>query len=472
MKRFGLLLVFALVLGLAMPAVGADFSFHGDFNNRFQLYTNQNGFFVQPQAGVIRDKDVNDNFGEAKYRLWTDAATNDGGVKGVFAVEIGGMRYGENQPGGQFSGDGVNIETRWLYTDFQIPFVESKNRLQMGLNTQTFNQYFWQETVMGVKNYGRLDPIDYELAWFRPRETNATTKDQEGQDLDAFYGRINTKPMDDLLLGFFGVFFYKDDPEGTAAITDRGYEIKLFAQNAEFSMYTIGLDGGYNIVLDPGKLFFKWDAMYQGGEIKNASFTTTGPGTNQTAAAGVGGRANDDFDMKAYFLHLDAGFTWDKSTLTYTFWYASGDDDPTDDDFEGYVAVDVDSFDNVVLFESLADDNVFTERHYLLDKGFIMNKLRFDYKATDRLNVGVAAMYMMTAENIEYIDNNANSQKEDTIGFEIDADMSYTLFQGLTFNLAAGYLFADDAMDYFEEDTDGRSDEDIFRLMSSIRYKF
>jgi len=186
----------------------------------------------------------------------------------------------------------------------------------------------------------------------------------------------------------------------------------------------------------------------------------------------VGGRANDDFDMKAYFFHLDAGFTWDKSTLTYTFWYASGDDDPTDDDFEGYVAVDVDSFDNVVLFESLADDNVFTERHYLLDKGFIMNKLRFDYKATDRLNVGVAAMYMMTAENIEYIDNNANSQKEDTIGFEIDADMSYTLFQGLTFNLAAGYLFADDAMDYFEEDTDGRSDEDIFRLLSSIRYKF
>jgi hypothetical protein len=79
---------------------------------------------------------------------------------------------------------------------------------------------------------------------------------------------------------------------------------------------------------------------------------------------------------------------------------------------------------------------------------------------------------MLTAEDIEYIDNDGDSQKEDTIGFEIDADMSYTLFQGLTFNLAAGYLFADDAMDYFEEDADGSSDEDIFRLMSSIRYKF
>ena len=66
MKRFGVLLVFALVLGLTLPAMGADFTFHGDFNNRFQLYTNQNVFFSAEQQGVIRDKDVNDNYGEAK----------------------------------------------------------------------------------------------------------------------------------------------------------------------------------------------------------------------------------------------------------------------------------------------------------------------------------------------------------------------------------------------------------------------
>jgi hypothetical protein len=470
MKRFGVLLVFALVLGLAMPALGAEFTVKGDFNNRFQLYTNQNGFFVAEQQGVIRDKDVNDNYGEAKYRMWAEAATNDGNAKAVYAIELGALRYGENG-GGRFSGDGVNIETRWAYTDFQIPFVEGKNRLLLGLNSQTFNKYFWAETVMGAKNYGALGSMDYTLGWFRPFDTNANTDDETGQDLDAFYGRLNTKPMDDLLLGFFGVYFYKDDPDGTDAITDRSYEIKQFAEDAEFNMYTIGVDGGYNMAMGDGKLFFKWDAIYQGGEINNATFTPTAPG-DQTGAALPGSSAGEDFDVSAFFLHLDAGFSWDKSKLTYTFWYASGDDDPEDDDFEGYLAVDVDSFDGHILFESLTDDNVFTERYYLLDKGFIMNKVRFDYQATDKLKAGVAALYMLTAEDIEYIDNNGDTQKEDTIGFEIDADMSYTLFQGLTFNLAAGYLFANDAMDYFEEDADGNSDEDIFRVMSSIRYKF
>ena len=103
MKKFGLLLMFALVLGFTIPALGAEFTVHGDFNNRFQLFTNQNGFFVAEQQGVIRDKTVNDNYGEAKYRMWTTAATNEGDVKAVYGIELGALRYGEDG-GGRFSG--------------------------------------------------------------------------------------------------------------------------------------------------------------------------------------------------------------------------------------------------------------------------------------------------------------------------------------------------------------------------------
>lgn len=473
MKKLVLLLIFALVLGLTVPALGVDLEFHGDLNNRFQVYTNQNDFFRAEQQGITRDKKVVDNFGEIKYRLWTEASTNDGKVKGVYAIEVGGLRFGEAGKGAEFSGDGINVETRWAYTDLQIPGIDSKNRLQIGLNSQKINKYFWAETVMGVKNYGSpTDLVDYTVAWYRPIETNAATENDTGQDLDGFYGRANFKPSDNLLVGVFGLWFYKDDPQGTDAIEDRKYEIKQFARNAEFNQYTLGIDGNYKTDMGPGNLFLNYDLLYQGGKIKNASFTTTAPG-DQTGAT-AGGRAGADFDVSAYFLHLDVGYKWDKSTLKYTFWYASGDDDPNDTDFKGFLAVDVDSFENHVLFESIADDDVFTERYYFLDKGFVMNKLRFDYQFTNKLKAGVAAMYMLTAEDIQYFDKNGTLQKQDKIGFELDADMKYKIYKGLTFNMAAGFLFADDAMDFFEENSqvDGKADNDIFRWMASIRYKF
>ena len=111
---------------------------------------------------------------------------------------------------------------------------------------------------------------------------------------------------------------------------------------------------------------------------------------------------NTSVDVSSYFAHADIGFKMNDWKATYTFWYASGDDNPADQDFEGFVSVDVDSFDGVVLFESFTDDNYFTERHHLLDKGFIMNKIALDYQATPKLKVGAAGLYMLTAEDIKY----------------------------------------------------------------------
>ena len=52
--------------------------------------------------------------------------------------------------------------------------------------------------------------------------------------------------------------------------------------------------------------------------------------------------------------------------------------------------------------------------------------------------------------------------------------LSYKLYQNVEFAINAGYLIAEDAMDYWEEDSirDGSSDEDVFRSMARVRYKF
>ena len=127
--------------------------------------------------------------------------------------------------------------------------------------------------------------------------------------------------------------------------------------------------------------------------------------------------------------------------------------------------------------ESFDDDNYFTERPYLLDKGLFLIKGAFDWNATDKLKVGTALAYMLTAEDIEYIDGDGvtgSSQSEDEVGFELMGYLSYKLFQNVEFAINAAYLWAGDAMDYWEEDSirDGSSDEDIFRSQARIRYKF
>jgi outer membrane protein W len=103
-----------------------------------------------------------------------------------------------------------------------------------------------------------------------------------------------------------------------------------------------------------------------------------------------------------------------------------------------------------------------------------MNRIGYDFKATDKLTVNVAAMYMMTAEDIETDtnDDGLTDYEDDSIGFELDAGVSYQMYKGLELAIQVGYLMADDALDFYEVDQDGSSDEDIYVVNSRIRYKF
>jgi hypothetical protein len=104
-----------------------------------------------------------------------------------------------------------------------------------------------------------------------------------------------------------------------------------------------------------------------------------------------------------------------------------------------------------------------------------MNKIALDYQATPKIKVGVAGLYMLTAEDIKYTAA-ANGQlvSESSVGFEIDGYVKYMLFQNVELAFAAGYLLAGDAMDYWEESAiqNGSSDEDILKLNARVRYTF
>ncbi|RLA99725.1 MAG: hypothetical protein DRG83_12580, partial [Deltaproteobacteria bacterium] len=177
----GLALVTVLLVWYATPAFAVDFKIHGNFWNRLDVTNNveaidpmgssatgskNNDFSVSfapgDDYGYINlkskgfpnvDKDGNpgsyprgflgntdddsgknhgdsnnDHFwGESKFRMRFEFSSDDNMAKGVWAFEVGTLYYGQPNgtagrgKGGGLSGDGVNTETRFLYTDFQNP---------------------------------------------------------------------------------------------------------------------------------------------------------------------------------------------------------------------------------------------------------------------------------------------------------------------------------------------------------------
>jgi hypothetical protein len=462
MKKLTLLVGVLLGLGFAGSAPAAEFKFHGDLNNRFMVYTDQAGMFSGSETikGTPIDKDgIDESWGEIKYRLWVEAATDDGKVKGVYAIELGAIRFGDGSTlggstkGGAFSGDGINIETRWAYTDFQLPGVASKARVSIGLIPFKVNSFVWEETAMGVQFKGAAGPMDYTLAWVRGRESslNNDTDDDLFEDLDALLARVDLKPVKNVNLGLFALYQGRDpgSDDITAFAPATQYQVKLLPA-VDLALYTFGTDGSWTTPTSFGNVFLNWDLVYQGGSLDDNTVNR---------------------DVSAYLAHFDLGANFGKHRLTYTTWYASGDDNRTDGDVENFMSTDVDRFDSIIFFEGgYLDDNYFTEAPHILDKGLFFNKLALDCKLSDKLSVGGALLYLQTAENLA-LGGGATSKK---LGTEIDAYLSYKLYANTEIAINAGYLFADDGMDAFEiaAQQDGKSDADVFRSTARVRYSF
>jgi hypothetical protein len=469
MKKLLLAAVLVALVGLAPCAYAVQTEVHGTLDNALEIYTDQQNFYKgagwssgQPLDGV------DGQFGFIKYRIWTDMATDDNAVKGVFGVEIGGIRFGQkgdtaglDTKGGDYSGDGINIETRWAYTDFML----GNGRMKVGLMPWAVNPFVWKETAMGIAYGASAGSLDYTLGWARGRDhLNSSTDDAFIEDADALLGRLDFGIGEGSKVGAF-LLYQKANPSPATpgAITSANWYLNSFAADVDMNLYTVGVDGKLQT---GGPLFVNWDLMYQNGKIENAAFSDTF--STDTSAF-------SDFDLNGYFAHLDVGAKLGKFTLTYTGYYASGDDDPTDDEFNAFLATDVDRADSIIFQEGgYTSDNYFTDRPYIADRGLFLNKLAADYQINDKTKVGGAVLYLMTAEDITYDDDNGVRRSDTDLGIELDAYISYKMYKNLTLALNAGYLFAGDAMDVFEPagERNGSSDEDIFRSTARCLFAF
>ena len=97
MRKFFMLTAIFAVLAMAGQAGAVQVSLHGDLRNEFNLYTNQAVMYSGGETlakSPVRHDTNNAFFGKVKYRLWTGLASNDGKVKLVYGIELGGLDFG------------------------------------------------------------------------------------------------------------------------------------------------------------------------------------------------------------------------------------------------------------------------------------------------------------------------------------------------------------------------------------------
>jgi len=186
---------------------------------------------------------------------------------------------------------------------------------------------------------GDFDTIEFQLGYHKKVEDNFASRDEADflgetagvkadQDRDIISAMLTYNINEDNQVRFMGAYDLMKTrtdttPAYTAAFgtTDKGADVKT---------YRVG-------ILYKGKLGIvepELEVAYQGGEANNA--------VNEFGVAPNG--SDDDYDISAYALYADVavnltdaiGF---KVMPHVGFMYTSGDDDPDDNDLEGYSAV-------------------------------------------------------------------------------------------------------------------------------------
>lgn len=183
-----------LAILVAAPAMALDFKFGGEYRVRMYDGTNigfVNGATTNSRGAQIRVRpifDVADDNGNITARMRLEigdvefgngggAASNTWGVNaagGTASYKILGgaaqqnLRTG-NGAGGALGADGVSVEVKSLYLDFALPFgMDKYGRVRAGLQGWYLPKgILVDDDVAGIRIYGNVNPVSYDLGWFR-----------------------------------------------------------------------------------------------------------------------------------------------------------------------------------------------------------------------------------------------------------------------------------------------------------------
>jgi hypothetical protein len=383
-----------LVVAFSLPASALENQFGGYW--RVRGYTQQE--FDGSGTGA---QDVSQL--DTRTRLYWTAILNDN-LKLVNKFEMDAV-FGRPEYG-DFGADGVAVEVKNTYADFITGPVE----WMLGVQGAAIGRSLvFDNDFAGAVAVYRADRWWLRGSWLKNYE-GGVGDDANDQDYDALALEAS------ISLGEGGsirpYFVYSWSKEFIAPAEFSPY-IPSGGDDADVSW--IGLDADFN--LGPVVLF--GSAGYVFGESKGAL-------------------AGQDADITGYVLLLGGSVPLGPASINFEGFYASGDDDPTDTDIEGWAGLSDSYYWAEIMGYGVVDNQVSAGSPAdKLNNIYALN-LGASIKPYDKLSISGDLWFASKVEKDPITD-------EKDLGLEADLRITYELVEGLNLDLIGAYLWAGDA---------------------------
>jgi hypothetical protein len=428
MKKLSILALAALlVVAFTIPAAALENEFGGYWRTR--MYSQGHFDGEDGDDGSWRRVDT-------RTRLYYTAKINDN-LKFVNKFEFDGTwgsTAGSRSAAGtgnraytEVGADGANIEIKNSYADFNLGPVNFTVGVQPYMLFRT--AYIDDDASGVIARWKVLDNFVLAGSWLKAFDGGAG---QNNADIDSytigagiwFSENISLKPAINWLYSSGTV----GDFAGLAGSA---------ATSGELNRYTYGFD--FDADFDA---FSVWATAYgQAGDLENGAYD------------------GSDLDFKGYLAIVGGNVMLGPVDLHGQIIYASGDDDPLDDELESVSASSAFYYWAEIIGLGIFDNDTPTG----VPAGNIANitagGIGVTLKPMDKLSLTTDVWYAELTEDDIFGENE--------IGTELDVKVTYQLVEGLNLDLVGAYLWAGDAVS-----TDGSNDEDPYEIGARLSLSF
>jgi hypothetical protein len=294
-------------------------------------------------------------------------------------------------------------------------------RNKVGVFNNTYGRGFiYDDEAAGLEIMYISDTMRLPFNWFKGFE-GYVGDDFNDFDVDVFGVNPVFTVAESWSIQPHVVYVYSDD--ASTAIATGGSFIEntdgQLAGGEDASVWYLGV----NVDGTVGNVGLWATGIYQGGSIDDTT-------------------ANGDVDLKAYVFALGGNVPVGPASIHGQWFYASGDDDPTDGDIEDFRGIGGGGVGMAYYWSEIMGLGMFDWDQSNGSPGADVSNiwavnLGASMKPTDKLTLSGDLWYAALVEDDAF--------GEDELGFEVDLVATYQLIAGMNIDFVGAYLFAGDA---------------------------